>query len=521
MSWGQQDGFAGFAVPPVPPPPPAPPPAPADPLRALAVALLNLSGLGLGYALIRRWVAMAACWAMTGALLLAVLPADPDGVPGGLLAAYLVLLGFTAVHGAFRGLRSPLVWPPRSPVAVLLGLVLLAAPAGGAALYADAREEAVQQMLLDRLDRADRLVRAAGSEPFGTAEPDYRKALAVYRDLRRDHPDSRAAERVPDRMDTYYRTIGAPYERKDYCGAIAPLTYLRTVPRTLGEKDLGPLAAWPDDRLATSLYECGAEELGAGNDAAWGRFGELLTTFPESPQAGKVQPVVDSTIDKAAKGLKGDPCSAVERLRSLGGSVADLPGEEAGLAESLGRSAERADKKARSGVYACGVDQYEDGRFDAAITTLNEFLDTHKSDRNRARAQKIVIAAEIAQEIPAAGERLPTTASGGGIPVTVMNDSPERIRILYTGPVTGSFTLEACGGCSTYSSSATARIGACKDSGKRYPQRTIHLPAGTTYFLHKPTGGSSASPATDTAELSHGYLYTECAYITKDFGLGY
>src|SRR5690348_9350655 len=85
----------GFAVPPMPS---TPPPAPPDGLRAAAVGLLNLSGLGLGYALTRRWALMAACWFATGILLLVALPADPDGVPMGLVVAYLVLLLAAAVH---------------------------------------------------------------------------------------------------------------------------------------------------------------------------------------------------------------------------------------------------------------------------------------------------------------------------------------------------------------------------------------------------------------------------------------
>jgi hypothetical protein len=75
--------------------PPAPPVplGPADPLRAVAVGLLNLTGLGLGYALLRRWLAMAVCWIATAVLLLVALPADPDGVSGGVLAAYVVFMG--------------------------------------------------------------------------------------------------------------------------------------------------------------------------------------------------------------------------------------------------------------------------------------------------------------------------------------------------------------------------------------------------------------------------------------------
>lgn len=55
----------------------------------------------------------------------------------------------------------------------------------------------------------------------------------------------------------------------------------------------------------------------------------------------------------------------------------------------------------------------------------------------------------------------------------------------------------------------------CNDSGKNYPQRTIRLPAGTTYFVHKARSGTGKSPASDTAKLRSGYIYTECAYTTS------
>lgn len=150
--------------------PTAPPPAPANPWRALAVALLNLSGLGLGYAVVRRWGLMAVCWVATVILLVVALPADPDGVPGPTVVLYLVLLALAAVHGASVGLRTRLALLPSAVIAAALGVVLLAVPATGVVLYDGAREEATEQMLLDRLDRADKLVRESGKQPFATAE---------------------------------------------------------------------------------------------------------------------------------------------------------------------------------------------------------------------------------------------------------------------------------------------------------------------------------------------------------------
>ena len=72
------------------PPPPPQPLTPDDRWRAATVAVLNLSGLGLGYALMRRWIPAAVCWVATGILLLVALPVEPSGVSGALLVVYVI-----------------------------------------------------------------------------------------------------------------------------------------------------------------------------------------------------------------------------------------------------------------------------------------------------------------------------------------------------------------------------------------------------------------------------------------------
>ncbi|MER6071698.1 hypothetical protein ABT187_23180 [Streptomyces sp. NPDC001817] len=518
--YGPSQGFAG---PPLPPMPSSPPPAPPDAWRAAAVALLNLSGLGLGYALLRRWVLMAACWTATAVLLLVTVPVDADGVPGAALAGYAVLLLLAALHGGFAGLRTRLARPARAPLALLLGVLLLAVPAGGTLWYRDAHDEAVEQALLDRLDKADHLVATSGRGPFTSAESDYRSALEVYRDLAEHLPGSRAARRLPDSLRTYYTTVGAPYGHRDYCGAIEPLKYLRTVPGTMPKDRLGSLARWPDDRLATSLYECGSQRLTAGGTDWDARFGDLLNTFPRSAAAARVSPAVDAAVQRAEKAVGGsEPCTAVAQLRDLDTRIGALSKSSGDADGTLAKAAGRAGRSGDAGEYACGVQQYEDGDFEAAQKTMEQFVSGNTNDRNRARAQKIAIAAEVAQTLPKAGKKLPTTASGGSISVTVKNDSPHDITVLYTGPVTGSLTLKGCGDCKAYTLADTLMTGfkPCSDSGRNYPQRTISLPAGTTYFLHKPNGSSTATPASDTATLRPGYIYTECAYTTQTLGSG-
>ncbi|WP_189262211.1 hypothetical protein [Streptomyces fuscichromogenes] len=504
--------------------PASPPPAPPDALRATAVALLNLSGLGLGYLLLRRWIPTAACLAATAVLLFVALPADADGVSGAALVLYAVFLLLAAVHGWFAGLRTRLVWPGQRPVALVLGVVLLAVPVGGALWYDSARNEAVERALLGRLDRADEQVAAAGRQDFTTAKSDYREALAVYRDLAVHHSGSRAAAQVPDSLQTYYTTVAAAYSHRDYCSAVAPLEYLRTVPDSIPKDQLGTLAHWPDDRLATSLYECGADGLAGGTTGWAGQFGDLLSTFPDSGQAAKVVPAVTAAEAKAAKAVAGkDPCTAVTRLHTLNTEIIQLSNGSGAQSDALTAVAGRADRSGDSGEYQCGVKQYKDGDFEQAQQTMQQFATDNPHDRNLARARKIAIGAEVAQTLPAAGKKLPTTDSGGGITVTVKNDSPDDITVLYTGPVTGSFTLKACGSCKAYSFASPLISGwePCSDSGKKYPQRTISLPPGTTYFVHKPKSDSTATPGSDTAKLRYGYIYTECAYTTRTLGSSY
>lgn len=507
-------GPPGFGAP--PPPPRAPdvgPPPPGAPLRAVGAALLNLTGLGLGYALLGRWWRAAVCWAATGVLLWAALPADPDGVPGGVLAGYLAVVVAAAADGARIAWRSALGGSWRPVLAAGLGVLLLAVPAGGTVAYGSARDEAREQMLLDRLEAGDERVAAAGRQPFGSARSAYEGALGVYRALGEDHPGSRAAKLVPDRLKTYYETVSAPYAKKRLCDAVEPLTYLRTLPDSVDEKLLGELAAWPDEPLAESLYGCGVSRLGAAGGGGT-ELGELLRTFPESAPARQVGPAISGRIKDQVAALKGgEPCAATEVLRSLGATASELPGDSVKALRS------DADKGVVDGVYACGVDQFEDEKFGDAQKTLTDFARTYRSDGRVRQARNIAIAAEIADDRPSAGRRLPPSGRPGGarMELVISNDAPNTVEVLYTGPVTGSVTLKACDGCKRYSGASSGARQACRDSGRSYPKQRLQLPAGDYHFLYKHGTGASAGVDSYSAgsKVQPGYTYTSCTYVIE------
>ncbi|WP_079144106.1 hypothetical protein, partial [Streptomyces luteocolor] len=487
-------------------------------LRPLAAALLNLTGLGLGYLLLRRLLPAALCWAATAALLLVALPADVDGVPGGVLAGYAAVLVLAAAHGAHLAARDRGRWPVRTPVAVGLGVVLLAVPAGGSFTYASARDEAVEQMLLDRLDRADRIVAGLAGQPFGEAtKKRYEKALGIYRGLAADHGGSKAADRLPDSLDRYYEAAAAPYAAKRYCDAVTPLEHLRTVPGTLGAAGrdrLGALATWPDDRLATSLYECGTAALGRAD--ATGPLDELLSTFPESDQAADVGPALRAAVDARSAELTGaDPCPAVDALRAIAATTDALP---AGTVDddALGDDTDRAVER---GVYACGVDQFKDDAFTEAAATLNGFAEKYPGNGKRERARDIAVAAEIAAERPSAGRRLPPARPGGGgkVDFVLANLGPGELEVLYTGPTTGRVKLGACASCRVFATKSQGDK-ACRAGVKQYPDTTLRLPAGEYHFLYK---RATVRNRAEGARLSTTYRYTDCSFVTRaTAGLG-
>lgn len=524
-----------------PPPPPFPPmpegppdsswltytlpeepedPVPADPWRVTAAGLFNLSGLGLGYVLLRRWPQAALCWIATGILLVAALPADPDGLPGGVVRAYGLVLVLAAAHGAWLARGAGLTLPWRSTVAAGLGLVLLVVPVGGAVGYEAAREEAYQQMLLDRLAETDRLVTTASKQAgFAEGKDEYQRALKAYRALGDDHPGSRAAQRVPDRLDRFYDTVAAPYREKEYCEALEPLRYLWKLPDTMGSKRLGSLADWPKEPLATSLYECGITNLGSSavtKADTDGALADLLRTFPDSAQAAEVEPAVSAEISQRSKALKGDdPCPVGGQLQAISRTMVDLPAGSPG--DGLRRKAAGA---VESAAYACGVDEFEDDKFGAAAVTLGDFADKYKDNKNAKRARQIAIAAEIAEERPAAGRTLPPSRTPGGsrMPMEISNDAPTAVEFLYTGPVTGSVYLPACAGCTKYSSESTAETVACKNSGIDYPSSWLNLPAGNYHTLVK-YADADAGDVTNQADgmrIDPGYTYTNCTYVVTE-----
>ncbi|MFC8507414.1 hypothetical protein ACFU3J_05120 [Streptomyces sp. NPDC057411] len=506
-----------------PPPPPGPPPGPPNPAQALAVALLNLSCLGLGYVLLKRWKSAALCWAATAALLVVALPADPDGVPPGVLVGYGVFLLVVAADGARRGLRGhapALQAPGRRKLVLPLALVLLLlVPAGGTVAYGAARDEAVEQQLLDRLAAADAQVKQSEGQSFTSVEATYRKVLATYQDLGTRHAGSRAGKLVPDRLAAYYTSVSAPYAKKDYCAAVPALEHLRALPGTVDRKLLGNLVGKADEPLAESWFECGTRTIGsAGQEtASGGHLNDLIATFPQSPFTQRIEPTLREGLRTRDKAVRTAPCDAIAELRRFDTTVALLPSATyADLGEDTRRAIQRGD-------FACGLDYFKKKEFAEALSAMNDYAKAYPSSPQTAQARNIAIAAEIAEETPAAGDKVPSaaTSDGSGMVMVVSNDGPGEVELLYTGPVTGRITIPACGTCTSYPTLLlpSPKLKPCSGPSSKYPKRTLTLPPGNYQMLQKraATGSSAGMKKPSNTKIESGYSYTNCLYVTSGF----
>ncbi|ONK14677.1 hypothetical protein [Streptomyces sp. MP131-18] len=497
---------------PIPPPPPQPPTVglPRDRGVAATAALLNLSGLGAGYLYLRHWRRAVAAWLLTGALLFVALPVPAEGMSGWwavLYAAGLLVLAADAwrlARPAAPGRRALL-----TPVTA--GVLLLALPASGTVLFNDAQERALESALQDRLTAADGLVERAGGSSFDGAEDRYRSALTEYLAVRGDHPDTDAAAEVPDRLDALYGRATEERPGEDACAALAPLRFFQDLPDDFEDPEAGRLAERAGGDLPEPLHGCGIARTGqADMTGAEEPLGELLNDHPESPYATGLAEELGGLRDTAVDGLAGDaPCESLEELRGYNTLLAALPGDD------FGQLAAGGEAPVPDGLFACGSARFLSGDYTGAETSLTELVTDHPEHDRAGHAGDILIAAQIAAELPAAGEELPPApGSGGGgatVIVEVLNDSPNELELLWTGPRTGSETVAPCPDCSIYpadpgTDSCTANID--------YPSTTLELPAGDYHFLHR-SPELSASNLAETTGLDADYIYTWCSYTTE------
>jgi hypothetical protein len=172
-------------------------------------------------------------------------------------------------------------------------------------------------------------------------------------------------------------------------------------------------------------------------------------------------------------------------------------------------NANAADLYAECGDFLSGLERY-----DEAVNAYDLFLAQYP-DHERAGDVETAMADALLRSAKAAGAgeierpQVSGTTGTGNTRVVIQNDSPESMRIIFTGPETRIEELAACPECETFGLVGPAF---CPEKG---PVGTYDLPPGTYEVLVESTSDSGTTPFTGTWELAAGDEYYSCFYVTE------
>jgi hypothetical protein len=447
----------------------APGETPADPppsARPLTAALLNLSGFGLGYLHLRAWVRLVVALAATAGLAWVALPIGREPIALWWAVGYLGALALFALDAALlarRRARRPAqrrtVWSPRAAGRVAWA-TLAVVPLLGAA-YVVVQHEVLEQHLAYDLDQAENSLESLGTA-FGPFTNTYDAAYVTYVQTAGDHPRTRAADRVPRLIDDLYAQAKGDNE----CNVLNVVRHFAK-PGTPG-----PLQGVAEDELPGALHDCGmrSTENGAFSTAR-PTLTELLKDYPASDPAAALPGELETWRDGLIKKLAGKRgCADTDDARD---SVSFLGGFDSGKVSAL---ADKARTRVPAGLLKCSVRQFQDGQYLAAQRNLGDILDLYPRAKETEYAERLQIAAGIANADLKADVELPARDEPEGtVTVTFYNYSPNTFEIVYTGPATGAVTIDACDDCVVY---AEGDGPACTGYSLTVPSKTITIPAG-------------------------------------------
>jgi tetratricopeptide (TPR) repeat protein len=471
---------------------------------AVAAVLLNLTGLGLGYLYLRRWLRAAACLVIVALMVVVAFANDAAGSPWlwRILAATWAVATAADAWGVARLFPRPATradW--LRPVA--FGFVAVLVIVGGHIGYAGAAR-ATYAAGLEAQGRADcteanrsfdvltgpyeltlsRDVPAAAqrrvecTDYLGAQQSEQAGALAgavaAYQAFRRDHAGSLLEPFARDGSRRALQAWAVALRGTgDLDGAIARYQELL---RDLGSE---PAAAQVREDLAATHVERAsaarttmAGAAGAARvEAMRAAMDDLLLVGREladtQTAAGVPQAVLDTFAEANSAVAEGRFCDGLPVLDY----AITLP-------DAAGVAAVANGDRARS-LSECGLANFTAGDYSGATDRFKALMADYPNDPGVPQARSAVITAEVGE---AAGVPLPLPApidAPASEQVVVYNAAGTDVRVLVAGPTAQEVTLPPCPGCpASYAAGTESCPGA---AGK--PSSSIRLRPGTYYVL--------------------------------------
>jgi len=345
------------------------------------VALLNLTGLGLGYLYVKRWLRWAIHFALTVGLIAAAFLTNAARLPGlwvAVLCAWLLWMAFDGWRQARRlAQAAPAGTPARRWLPIGVAALLLVAEAVGLWGYA-----------------------ALGRRTFA-------EGMAAYGEA-----DCRTAMQRFNRVTTLYEltlspNVAAADGHTVECGLIvfAENAHKRGEYAEAVDGYGASLDLYPESKLIRHARDALAETYGdwavdlreaEKYQAAIDRYGVVLSDYPETPTGKQAAALAAETYAEWAAHLRqaGEYGEAIERDLTLLAEYPDTPAGGKAAALAAETYAEWGAHLGEDGQYADAIDKYD--------TVLGEYADTPAAGEARAAAAETY--AEWASQLREDGE---------------------------------------------------------------------------------------------------------------------
>lgn len=512
------------------------------PCSPVAAALLNLTGLALGYAYLQRWRRTALYLVGTVGLVVIAFATGAASLPWLWRALAVGWLGWMAFDGWRLARQGPRLQEARQQWAPsVLGAVLVVVVAGGYLLYvaagrsvyadgvaAQSRADCATaitkfdtvagpyELTLSRnvaaaeQNRAQCVAFEAASQ--AEASGGYPDAVRRYQDHRRIYPASALAPFVHENLKRSYAAwAGSLRGSRDYPAAIGVYREL------LVESGSEPGAAQVRGALAATYFEQVEAARAALPASSPDQRVELARTAVDAllvVQRDLADTALAATVPQA---LTATYVAAITPLaeqkfcdaRPVLDYLVTLP-----VAETAGVVGTANSDRARA-MLECGLGHYRAADYSGAIAELDKLTAAYPDDPRAAQARSAIIAARVAIEKDGGPAPVLPAPLGGNSPGTIelrlYNDNPLEARVLLAGATAHEITIPGCPGC-------PASYGPADDkcptlTGK--PSVTLRLKAGTYDMLVSRPADTTIKKLISMETIRPSFIHTTCHYVER------
>lgn len=164
-------------------------------------------------------------------------------------------------------------------------------------------------------------------------------------------------------------------------------------------------------------------------------------------------------------------------------------------------------------LYACGQTYEATENYSGAVQVYERILNDYPGAVAGTEVEDALARAIVAEARAAGAGTIPApqvsgTTEGGSTVVIIQNDSPDRLRLVFSGPDSRIEEIEPCESCEKYSVVGPVY---CPEKG---PIGQYTLPPGQYDVVVQSVSDSGVTPWTGNWELISGDEYYSCFFIT-------